>query len=216
MRTLSDEDIRAFFTEVSKQIAESNAAAEKRRIEARIEAEAEAKKRREEDEERRIEAEKRRIEAEKQMEELRKQMGKLGHSYGEQIEAMFVNLDEKFNPLGFSFPKEARGLIYFKENGIIIAQVDCFLENGECVMAVEIKAKLKQDDIDAHIKRLGVISQHNVRHNDSRKVLGAVGAGIISDNLIKYAQSKGLYVLIQNGDNVTLAEHPEDFKPREL
>ena len=155
-------------------------------------------------------------EYEKRMKRLDRDMGKLGRSYGEQIEAMFVNLDEKFNALGYSFPRENEGRVQFKdENRRVLAEVDHLLENGSVMMPVEIKSKLSIDDVKEHIKRLGIIRQFNIKHNDNRKVLGAVAGGIVPENVLKYAQSRGLYVLRQNGDSVEIAEMPDTFEARE-
>jgi hypothetical protein len=37
----------------------------------------------------------------------------------------------------------------------------------------------------------------------------------VADEVRKYAQRKGLYVLVQSGDSVTVADLPESFSPRE-
>ena len=153
---------------------------------------------------------------EKRMKRLDQDLGRLGISYGDQVEAMFVNLGEKFNELGYHFPKEAEGRIKFRdETGQVLVEVDRFLENGTHMLSVEVKAKLKKDDVDGHIKRLGTLSEYHLKRNDRRKVIGAVAGGIVPKNLLEYAQSKGLYVLVQNGENIEVAGMPEDFHPRE-
>ena len=153
---------------------------------------------------------------EKRWKRLEQELGRLGNSYGDQVEAMFVNLGEKFNVLGFSFPKEAKGNIRFiDKNRKVLAEVDHLLENGNVVMPIEVKAKLKQEHVDDHIRRLGIISEHNIKHNDNRKVLGAVAGGVVPQNVLAYAQKKGLYVLVQNGESVEIADMPANFKPRE-
>ena len=147
---------------------------------------------------------------------LRQDFERFGISQGEQIEAMFVDLGTKFNELGFDFPKEAEGRVRFLgENRKVLAEVDKLLENGEVMMAVEVKSKLKQDNVDDHIRRLGIISDYNKKHNDSRKVLGAVAGGIVADNVLVYAQGMGLYVLVRNGKSVDIAALPANFKPKE-
>ena len=148
--------------------------------------------------------------------QLEKELGRLGNSYGEQIEAMFVNLHRKFNELGFEFPDSADGGYTYRDaNKNPVAQVDRLYVNGDSVMAVEVKAKLKQDDVDGHIERLGKIGRLLKERGDKRRVLGAVAGGIVPDSLLKYAYSKGLYVLVQNGESVSIAPPPENFMPRE-
>ena len=152
----------------------------------------------------------------KRMKRLERDLGKLGNSYGDQVEAMFVNLGSKFNALGFSFPKEAKGSISFlDENRRVLAEVDHLLENGSVVLPIEVKAKLKQEHVDDHIIRLGIISEYNLKHKDHRKILGAVAGGMVPQNVLAYAQKRGLYVLVQNGESVEIADFPANFKPKE-
>ena len=153
---------------------------------------------------------------EKRWKLLQRDLGRLGNSYGDQVEAMFVNLGTKFNAFGYSFPKEAKGSIKFlDENRKVLAEVDHLLENHNVIMPIEVKAKLKQDHVDDHIRRLGIISEYNIKHNDNRKVLGAVAGGAVPQNVLEYAQKMGLYVLVQNGESVEIADMSEDFKPHE-
>ena len=153
---------------------------------------------------------------ERQHKQLQQDLGRLGNSYGDQIEAMFVNLGAKFNILGYSFQKEAKGTIKFlDENRRVLAEVDHLLENGSVILPIEVKAKLKQDHVDDHIRRLGIISKYNAVHNDKRRVLGAVAGGVVPQNVLEYAQKRGLYVLVQNGDSVEIADMHSNFTPQE-
>ena len=146
---------------------------------------------------------------------LREELGKHGASHGEFVEALFVNLDEKFNKFGYSFPREARGAIIFRdENKRVLAEVDRLLENGEAMMAVEVKSKLKIDHVNDHLRRLGIISDYNKKHNDNRKVLGAVAGGVLGENTLNYAHKNGLYVLVLNGETVSIVDPPDNFVPK--
>ena len=148
--------------------------------------------------------------------QLQQELGRLGNSYGDQVEAMFVNLGTKFNRLGYSFPKEAKGTIRFLDKDRrVLAEVDHLLENGSVIIPIEVKAKLKVDHVDDHVERLGKISMHNELHGDKRRVLGAVAGGIVPKNVLEYAHKKGLFVLVQNGDSVEVAEPPPSFTLQE-
>ena len=187
---------------------------EKRREEeeARAAIEAAEYKKKMEEYEKKMEEEKK--QSKKEWKKLRSDLGRIGISQGEQVEAMFVNLDKRFNKLGFSFPKES-GRTLFRENGRVVVEVDRFLENGTAVMSVEVKAKLRMDYVKFHIERLGKLSQYLKKNNDNRIVLGAVAGGIIPDNVLDYAHRMGLYVLVQSGESITLATAPDGFKHRE-
>lgn len=152
----------------------------------------------------------------KRWKQLQQELGRLGNSYGDQVEAMFVNLGTKFNQFGYSFPKEAKGSIKFLGKDIkVLAEVDHLLENGSVIIPIEVKAKLKIDHVDDHVKRLTVISRHNETLGDNRKVIGAVAGGIVPKNVLEYAHKKGLYVIVQNGDSVEVANTPSGFAPQE-
>jgi hypothetical protein len=152
-------------------------------------------------------------ETERVVKELSKNIGGLNNSMGRYIEEMVsANLWEKFGALGYEFTKG--GPARFRENGMIIAQADAFLENGEYAMLVEVKTDLKEDDVDEHIERIEKVRQYMDKRNDKRKLVGAVAGAVAPDNVRKYALKKGLYVLVQSGDSIAVLEAP-GFKARE-
>jgi hypothetical protein len=53
------------------------------------------------------------------------------------------------------------------------------------------------------------------KHGDKRKLVGAVAGGIVPESVLRYAEKKGLYVLVQSGDSMRVAEEPNIFKVRE-
>ena len=147
--------------------------------------------------------------------DLSKNIGGLGNSLGRFTEAMFSNeLWKKFNEIGFVFTKQAPRVRYY-EDGKYLAEVDFFLENGEYAMPVEIKTELSISDVDDHLERIEKIRRYMDARNDNRKLVGAVAGGIVSGNVLNYAQKKGLYVIEQSGDSVAIAAVPEGFKVRE-
>jgi hypothetical protein len=50
---------------------------------------------------------------------------------------------------------------------------------------------------------------------NNRKLIGAVAGGIVPESVKRYAQKRGLYVLVQSGESVNVAETAKDFKARE-
>ena len=82
-------------------------------------------------------------------------------------------------------------------------------------MLVEVRTKLSIDDVDEHIERIGKIRHYMDARCDNRKLVAAVAGGIISENVLKYAQRKGLFVVQQTGDSVAIASAPDGFVPRE-
>ena len=95
------------------------------------------------------------------------------------------------------------------------AEVDVFMENGDCAVAVEIKTRLKMEYVDAHLKRIEIVRQYMDERGDKRKLFGAVAGGSVPEEVVKSAQEQGLYVILQNGDSVSIADAPQGFKARE-
>ena len=87
------------------------------------------------------------------------------------------------------------------------------LENGDIVILVEVKTTLKIDDVKEHIEQLKEYRRHiNKNGNiDKRQLIGAVAAGSVAENVIKFAQRQGLYVIVQAGRTVEIIPPPEGF-----
>ena len=152
--------------------------------------------------------------SEREMTELRKQLAGLGVSVGLQTEAMFSNLCTKFNAYGYEFTGQAPHYKFY-DGKRVVAEADYLLENGKYIMAVEVKTKLTEEDVDEHLDRIAVIRKHKDTHRDTRKLVGAVAGGIVAESTLAYAQKKGLYVLIQSGESIMIANLPDGFKARE-
>ncbi|MDR3167637.1 MAG: hypothetical protein LBT93_06815 [Treponema sp.] len=160
------------------------------------------------------ETDRRQKETDKQIKELSKNIGGLNNSFGKWAEEMIsAKLWEKFKAMGYTFTRG--GPMKFWEDDRTIAQVDMFLENGDFAMPVEIKSELTIEDIADHLKRIEKVRQQLDKRGDRRKLVGAVAGMVVPENVREYAQKEGLYVLVQSGDSVALAEAPENFKVRE-
>ncbi|MDR1977310.1 MAG: hypothetical protein LBQ42_01100 [Synergistaceae bacterium] len=153
-------------------------------------------------------------EADRQLQETRQLIGDLGRKFGSAVEHMVApNLVEKFNALGFNFTKYGPNIAISDKTRKLAAEVDVFLENGDCAIAVEVKAQLKIDDVKEHVERMQVLRRYADAHQDSRKFYGAVAGAIIHGNVKEYALKTGFYVISQSGDTMRI-DVPEGFKPR--
>ena len=151
-----------------------------------------------------------------QMKKTDRRVGELSNRFGELAEHLVApGIAKKFNELGHHFDGVAPGGYDISdENGEVIAQVDILLENGECLMAVEVKTRPRLQDIEHHIKRLEILRKHRNKKNDVRKIYGAI-AGVIYGKAEKKATiNAGFYVLEQSGDTMKM-DIPENFIPRE-
>ena len=147
---------------------------------------------------------------------MQENIGGLNNSLGDMAEAIFVNLADKFNSeLGFNFPRIAdRGIAFRDRDRRLIAEIDRFYENGDSVLAAEVKARLREDHVDGHIERLKKIAVFLKGEGKEKKVIGAVAGYIVPESVMNYAHGNGLYVLVQNGDSVSIAARPPDFMER--
>ena len=193
---------------------------------AMMESRQEWERRKEEDERRREEDALRIKEMNQRMEEsnkrtdkmiadLTKNIGGLGNSLGGLTEALFsANLWEKFREIGFNLVSQSSNKKFRKDNRVI-TEIDLFLEDGDYVIAVEVKVKLTIDFVDYHLNRMEKIRSCMDERGDVRKILGAVAGGIIDERVLQYSHKKGLYVIVLSGDSVTIAAAPDGFIPRE-
>ena len=209
--------------ESQKRIEESRLESQKRMEESRLESQKrmqESKKRMEKSEKRMEKSEKRlqkrMEETQKAIKELSNNIGGVNNALGRFTESLFsTGLDEIFTELGYTFSKQGPH-VKFKDRatGKILAEADYFLEDGEYAMAVEVKTELKEGDVNDHMDRIAVIRAYFDERNDRRTLVGAVAGGIIHENVLKYAQKQGLYVITKRGDSAVIADMPEDFKAR--
>jgi hypothetical protein len=154
-------------------------------------------------------------ETDKKFQETDKKFGELGLRFGEVVEHLVAaGIEEKFNELGYHFSEVApEGHKILDDNGQKKAQIDILLENGETVMAVEVKSKPNNKDIKEHIERLQILRESRSRKNDKRKIEGAIAGAIFKDNVKTAAQDAGLFVIVQAGDTMKI-EAPEGWKPK--
>jgi hypothetical protein len=147
--------------------------------------------------------------------ELSKNIGGVNKSFGRLMEEMCsARLWDKFVDFGYDFTCGCRNK-KFRENEQTLAEADIFLENGLYAMPVEVKADLTTEDVDDHLERIATIRDYMDRHGDKRFLVGAVAGGIAPENVVRYAQKKGLYVVGWSGDAATVTEASPSFKARE-
>ncbi|MDR2048313.1 MAG: hypothetical protein LBP69_02560 [Treponema sp.] len=148
--------------------------------------------------------------------ELDKKMGELGNRFGELAEHLVApSIHKKFNALGYHFDAVSPGGTEIKDPGSeTYAEIDIQLQNTEYIVAVELKSKLLEKDVDAHVKRLEIFRRWADKHRDRRKIRGAVAGAIVSREVRQYALKAGFYVIVQTGDTVKI-DVPKGFVPKD-
>jgi DNA gyrase/topoisomerase IV subunit A len=154
-------------------------------------------------------------ETNRQMKITDKKLGELTNRFGDMVEYMVLpNLVSKFEELGFTFTKANRTEIRDREHDIF-TEVDALLENGDKVMAVEIKSKPNVDDIQYHMERMGKLRKYADLHNDRRVYLGAVAGVVFGESEKTYALKNGFYVIEPSGETFKITEPKDKYRPRE-
>jgi hypothetical protein len=160
------------------------------------------------------ETDRRMQETDRKMQETDRKISKLGGRLGELIEHLVAsNILEKFNNLGYNFGKTGLNVKFVDSANVPLAEVDILLENGEEVLAVEVKSKLSIDDVREHIQRMEKLRRYADEHHDQRRLVAAVAGAIISEGVKPFALRRGFYVISQAGDTVKI-DAPEGFVPK--
>ena len=139
------------------------------------------------------------------------QLGKLGNRLGEfvewQVRPAAVRL---FQERGIDVTELSSDLsVQRRDEGL---EIDLLVVNGSEAIAIEVKSKLTQADVDEHLERLDKFKRLLPRYQ-SLKILGAVAAMVTPKEVASYAYRQGLFVIAQSGDNLVILNDPK-FKPK--
>jgi hypothetical protein len=152
-------------------------------------------------------------ETEAALKETQRIVGDLGNKFGDEAEyTMLPGLPEKFRQFGFDFGVISRNRKINNDEHDIHAEIDAFLENGTQAMAVEVKAKLQNSDVDDHIKRMEKIRKYADIYGDKREFFGALAATVVNEKSKNYALENGFYVIEPSGEDVKVIKPSSDPK----
>jgi predicted AAA+ superfamily ATPase len=142
-------------------------------------------------------------------------MGGLHRKFGNLAEHLVApGISKRFNEMGYHFAGVSPGGYRVEDGqGRTLTQIDILLENGETIIAVEVKANPAKKDINHHIKRLEILRASRQSLNDQRKILGAIAGAIYEDDVKEAVREAGFFVIEQSGDTMKI-DMPEGFAPR--
>ena len=145
-------------------------------------------------------------ETDKKLKEVTANIGRLGEFIEDAVRPAAVRL---FRERGIEVHEVQQNVsVQRGDEGL---EVDLMIVNDLDLVAVECKSNLKQQDVDEHLARLAKIKRLLPKYANSR-VMGAVAAMVIPDNVARYAYSKGLFVIGQSGEHLEIRNEAE-FKP---
>ena len=158
-----------------------------------------------------LETDRRMQETDRQIKQVNQQIGNLGNRLGEfvewQVRPSAVRL---FQERGIDVHELQSDVAVKREDGGL--EIDLLVVNNTEVVLVEVKSKLTQKDVDEHLQRLEKFKRLMPRYQNL-KALGAVAAMVVEGEVANYAYNKGLFVLTQSGENMTILNSTE-FKPK--
>ena len=146
----------------------------------------------------------------RKIKEVTKSIGKLGNRLGDFIE-------DAVRPAAVRL---------FQERGIVVHEVyqnvtmerdgegleiDLLVVNDNEAVGVECKSNLKVDDVNEHLERLAKLKRLSPKYRNF-KLMGALAAMVIPDNVARYAIAKGLFVIGQNGVHLEI-RNDQTFEP---
>jgi len=149
-------------------------------------------------------------ETDRKIKEVSASIGRLGNRLGDFIE-------DAVRPAAVRL-FQGRGIIVHEVQQNVSVQrgeegleIDLMVVNDSEAVAVECKSNLKIDDVNEHLERLAKLKRLLLRYATT-KVMGAVAAMVIPDNVASYAASKSLFVIGQSGEDLAI-RNDEYFKP---
>ena len=153
-----------------------------------------------------------------QMKETDRKMGDLYNRFGEMAEHLVApGIADRFNERGFHFDSIMPGGIKIvDEQRNVIAEIDLMLENGDYIIAIEVKATVRPKDVEHHIRRLEILREHRKKKQDKpKKIQGAIAGAIFGAAEKQAVIEAGFYALEQSGDTMKMVI-PSNFVPREF
>lgn len=134
------------------------------------------------------------------------QLGYLGNSQGYLVEGLIAPAISDIFGVKQIY-RRAKGSL----NGSNM-EVDAIGIKKDLVVVTEIKSRLDIWFVDYLLEKLPKFVKFFPEYK-GRKIIGAVGGINIDKDVGKYAERKGLYVLVPSGDTMKLA-NKKSFKPR--
>ncbi|MBF0426163.1 MAG: hypothetical protein HQL66_10145 [Magnetococcales bacterium] len=221
MSATTEREIKESRLEIERELKESMARTDRELKEARMEIEREMKessertKREMKESSERIERflEESKAENDRVIKEVSRQVGALGSRWGEFVEGLVAPACETlFAERNIPVHQVAPRVKAKSRDGSRRMEIDLLVDNTENVVLVEVKSRLTSGDVRDHLERLRDYKAHYVRSAETR-VMGAVAGILIDPGVDRFAINEGLFVIVQSGESVKLANAP-DFLPK--
>lgn len=146
----------------------------------------------------------------KKLDEIGRQLGDLGLVQGEVAEDLFFrNLRGVFRKTKMELKKVRRNLKRKGEGEFDLVAVD-----GGRVLVVEVKNKLEKRMVDTFLENKLPRFKELFPEYEKYQVVGGMGALVVKDDVGRYAEKAGLYVLTQTDEGGATLLNREGFEPK--
>ena len=140
-----------------------------------------------------------------------KQLADQGFVQGETAEELFYrNVKGLFRPFNLPLSRVRRD-VKIKGRG----EFDIVADGDSQVLVIEVKSKLSYRIVDSFVKKLPRFRLLLPEYRD-RPILAGVGALVVKDEVGRYAENLGLFVLTQSSDGGASLFNREGFRPKEF
>ncbi|CAN2043335.1 conserved hypothetical protein [Candidatus Magnetomoraceae bacterium gMMP-1] len=148
------------------------------------------------------------MQTDRQIKRTNKQLGDMGLIHGEVAEDLFYrNVKFLFRDRDLNFDSVKRNL---KKKGF--AEYDIVAMGKDTVLVVEVKNKLSTRMIDRFVKKSLPKFKEIFPKYKKLKLLGGMGGLIVKDEVWRYAEDLGLFVLTQSSDGGATIANKQNFR----
>jgi hypothetical protein len=150
-------------------------------------------------------------ETDRKIKQVSESVGRLGNRLGDFVQEMVrPAVVRLFRERGINV-HEVHSNVNAERDGEAI-EIDLLVVNDTETVVVECKSQLSIDDVNEHLERLEKVKRLLPKYRDAR-LMGAVAAMVMPDEVARFAYRQGLYVLAQSGDTV-LIRNDAKFSPK--
>ncbi len=148
----------------------------------------------------------------KKLDDIGVNLGEMGLVQGEVAEELFYrNVEGLFRKVDMRFERIRRNV---KVKGL--GEYDIVADDKGRVLVIEVKNKLNRRMVDEFMdKKLPRFRTLLPEYRDS-KILAGIGALVVKDDVGRYAEKAGLFVLTQTSDGGAALLNRKDFRPKEF
>lgn len=129
----------------------------------------------------------------------------------ETEDLLYCDLKKLFTPLDLRF-KRIRRNVKVKGQG----EYDIVADDKGRVLVIEVKNKLSRRMVDEFTEKKRPRFKNLLPEYRDSKILAGIGALVVKDDVGRYAEKAGLFVLTQTSDGGAAILNRKGFKPREF